>query len=92
MCCALTGLGSISLDGAFSPRQWILERLEEVEDAPADNHIIVEAHKTANLRGDERKLQYFSLLKTIAVSSHKYTNTNSTGTNSMQFVEVNASP
>lgn len=55
LCCALTGLGSISLDRAFSPGQWILERLEEIEDAPADNHVIIEAHETANLRGNERK-------------------------------------
>ena len=54
----LTCLASIYLDGAFSPRQWILERLEEIEDAPADNHIIVEAHETTNLRGNEIKQQY----------------------------------
>lgn len=54
----LTCLGSISLDGAFSPRQWILERLKEIEDAPGDDHIIIEAHKTANLRESESKQQY----------------------------------
>lgn len=52
---ALTGLGSIYADGAFSPRQWILERLEEIEDAPADNHVIVEAHETANLEQEMRE-------------------------------------
>lgn len=67
-------MGSISLDGAFSPRQWILERLEEIEDAPADNDIIIEAHKTANLRENERKQRYLLPLETITVSTHKYTN------------------
>lgn len=70
-CCTLTGLGSISLDGAFSPRQWKLERLEEIEDAPADNHIIIETHKTANLRGNERKQHYLSLITQI----YKHTGT-----------------
>ncbi len=89
LCRALTGLGSISLDGAFSPRQWILERLEEIEDAPADNHVVIEAHKTAHLSWNERKKQYLSLLKTFIVSPHKYTNTDSVG--EKQHVEVNAS-
>lgn len=82
LCCTLTGLGSISLDGAFSPWQWILERLEEIEDAPADNHIIIEAHKTANLSGNERKQQYLSLLYTITVSPHTYKTKTAQGTNS----------
>lgn len=76
VCCGLTGLASISCDGAFSPRQWILERLEEIEDAPADNHIIIEANKTANLKGNERQQQCLSLLETITVATQ---NTNSTG-------------
>lgn len=53
---ALTGLTSISLKGALRPRQWILERLEEIEDAPADDDIIVEADKSANLGESQRKL------------------------------------
>lgn len=72
-CSALTGLGSISLDGAFSPRQWILERLEEIEDAPADNDIIIEAHKAANLRENERKQPY--LLQPVTQHTNsRYTN------------------
>lgn len=54
--CRLTGLCSISLDGTFSPRQRILKRLEEVEDAPANNHIIVEAHKATNLKREKNKV------------------------------------
>lgn len=50
-CCALTGLDSTPLDGTFSPRQWKLEGLAEVKEAPADNNVVVEAHKAANLKG-----------------------------------------
>lgn len=75
---ALTGLGSISLDGAFSPRQWILERLEEIEDAPADNDVIIEAHKTANLRENERKQPY--LFQPVTQHSNsRYTNSTGDG-------------
>ena len=49
---ALTGLGSISPDWTFSPGQWILERLEEVEDAPADDDVVVQTHKATHLETD----------------------------------------
>lgn len=53
--CALTGLASVSPDWAFGPWQWKLEWLEEVEDAPADDDVVIEAHETANLFGKGNK-------------------------------------
>lgn len=78
---ALTGLGPVYSDGALSPRQRKLERLEEIEDAPANNHIVVEAHETTNLRENERKQQNSSPLATTFTSTHKHT----------QFVQANTS-
>ena len=52
---ALTGLTSVSLKGALCPRQWILEGLEEIEDAPADDDVIVEADKSAHLGERKRR-------------------------------------
>lgn len=37
----LTGLGSIFPDGTLSPGQRKLEWLEEIEYAPANDHIVV---------------------------------------------------
>ena len=48
----LTGQRSVPPDWTFSPGQWILERLEEVEDAPADDDVVVEAHKATHLETD----------------------------------------
>lgn len=52
--CALTGLASISPYWAFGPWQWKLERLEEVEDAPADDDVVIETHEAANLLGEKQ--------------------------------------
>lgn len=84
MCCGLTSLTSISCDGAFSPRQWILEGLEEIEDAPADNHIIIEANKTTNLRG---KKETATAMLITSTNNHCLTtqNTNTKSTGDKQF-------
>lgn len=37
-------------DRTFTPGQRVLERLEEVEDAPPDDHIIIQPNKEADLR------------------------------------------
>lgn len=50
----LTGLGSVFPDGAFGPWQRILKRLEEIEDAPADNDVIIEANKAADLQRQQK--------------------------------------
>ena len=52
MCSALTGLGSIPPDWTFGPGEWVLERLEEVEDAPADDDVVVEAHEATHLQAE----------------------------------------
>ena len=46
---SLTGKCPIPPDRAFAPWQRILKGLEEVENAPADDHIIVETHKATYL-------------------------------------------
>lgn len=46
---SLTGKCPILSDRAVAPRQRKLEGLEEVEDAPANNHIIVEPNKATYL-------------------------------------------
>lgn len=71
--CSLTSLSSISVDGAFSPRQWILKRLEEVEDTPANNHVIIEAHKTANLKKNKRKTATLNIVKNKSHKSRMFT-------------------
>lgn len=48
-CKALTGLAAVPPDGTVAPGQRILKRLKKVEDAPADNHIIIQTHKTTHL-------------------------------------------
>lgn len=68
---SLTGKCPILSDWTIAPWKRILEGLEEIEDAPADNHIIIETHKTANLRGNERKQHYLSLITQI----YKHTGT-----------------
>lgn len=41
--------GPISDNRTFTPGQWVLEGLEEVEDAPADDHVVVQPDKEADL-------------------------------------------
>lgn len=59
----------VSSDWTVAPRQRILERLEKVEDAPTDDDVVVETHKTTHLNGytvigiDGRKHAY---------NKHKY--------------------
>lgn len=48
----LTGKCPILSDWAVTPWERILEGLEEVENAPTDDHIIVETHKAAHLQTD----------------------------------------
>lgn len=54
-CRMLTCLAAISPDGTFTPGQWVLKRLKKVEDAPADNHIIVQTHKATHLQNDKKR-------------------------------------
>lgn len=48
---SLTGKRPVPSDGAVAPWERKLEGLEEVEDTPADNHIIVEPHEATHLDG-----------------------------------------
>ena len=49
ICCGLTGLAPIPAHGALGPGQRELEGLEEVEDAPADDDVVVETNEAADL-------------------------------------------
>lgn len=42
--------GPIPGDRALTPGQRVLERLEEIEDAPPDDHIIVQPNEEADLQ------------------------------------------
>lgn len=46
---SLTGKCPIPPDRTFAPWQRILKGLEEIENAPADDHIVVETHKATHL-------------------------------------------
>ena len=48
--CGLTGLAPIPAHRALGPGQRELEGLEEVEDAPTDDDVVVEAHEAADLQ------------------------------------------
>lgn len=45
----LTSKRAVLSDRAVAPWQRILEGLEEVEDAPTNDHVIVETHKATHL-------------------------------------------
>lgn len=53
---SLTGKAPVLPDWTVAPWKRKLEGLEEIEDAPADDDIIVEAYKSANLGESQRKL------------------------------------
>ena len=56
MCLTCTGL--VLDEWTLMPWQRLLERLGEVEEAPADDDIVVESHKEANLQAtEESRLQ-----------------------------------
>ena len=48
---SLTGKCPIPSDWTLAPWKRILEGPEEIEDTPADDHIIVETHKATHLDG-----------------------------------------
>lgn len=45
----LTGAGLVLDERTLVPGQGLLKRLREVEQTPADDHIVVERHKEADL-------------------------------------------
>lgn len=73
MCFGLTGLAPISRDGALSPWQWILERLEKIEDAPSDDDIIIEPHKTTNLQEMGDNNQDYDYTQTVRHTMTQWT-------------------
>lgn len=46
---SLTGKSPIPSDWTVAPWKRILEGLEEIEDAPTNDHVIVEANKATHL-------------------------------------------
>lgn len=50
---SLTSHGAVLHDGALAPGQGVLEGLEEVKDAPADDDVVVETNKKTDLGGKE---------------------------------------
>lgn len=51
---SLTGHRAVLHDGALAPGQGVLEGLEEVKDAPANDDVVVEANKKTHLGGEEK--------------------------------------
>lgn len=52
----LTGQAAISPDWTVTPGKRVLEGLEEVEDAPTNDDVVVEAHEATHL---ERRMERF---------------------------------
>lgn len=67
----LTSAGRVLGEGTLVPRQGLLEGLGEVEEAPADDDVIVESHEETHLRA--REASYFRTLTDAKTVRRSYT-------------------